>query len=378
MAAALLLVLLAAEGLTILRVHSLLTPHVVIGMVLVPVVLVKIGSTSWRFARYYLGDPEYRRKGPPPLLLRLLGPFVVVLTVAVLGTGVALIFSPTTGRSQWLFLHKATFVLWLGAMTLHVLGHLLDTARLAPRDFYRRTRAQVHGASVRQWLIVGAVAIGALLALAVAPKIGPWRAAGSGSPVGVAQHDSRGTPSILAHCREQSLIERPGAHSDRRRALTTVLLVCFGLILSACSNGTPARGAAHAAASGGSGTGSRRPPTTTSTAPATTSSTLTGPEGAGPFAHPGDVAPVGHPRPWAKAPGRLRAAQSAAARPSTRRRWCLPAVRNRPGSPGWTPACSRQSCTRVPRARVGVRTSSPHRSNPRRLRHWSLLSMAAS
>ena len=182
MAAALLLVLLAAEGLTILRVHSLLTPHVVIGMVLVPVVLLKIGSTSWRFARYYLGDPGYRRKGPPPLLLRLLGPFVLVLTVAVLGTGVVLIFSPTAGRSQWLFLHKATFILWLGAMTLHVLGHLLDTARLAPRDFYRRTRAQVHGASFRQWLIVGAVAIGALLALAVAPKIGPWRAAGPGSP----------------------------------------------------------------------------------------------------------------------------------------------------------------------------------------------------
>lgn len=193
MAAALLLVLLVAEGLTILRVRSLLTPHVVIGMVLVPVVLLKIGSTTWRFARYYLGDPEYRRKGPPPLVLRLLGPFVVVLTVAVLGTGIALLFSPGAGRSQWMFLHKATFVLWFGAMTLHVLGHLLDTARLAPRDFYWRTRAQVHGASARQWLIVGAAAIGAILALAVAPKIGPWQAAGPGSPA-VAQHGSSDVP----------------------------------------------------------------------------------------------------------------------------------------------------------------------------------------
>jgi hypothetical protein len=195
MAAALLLVLLAAEGLTILRVHSLLTPHVVIGIVLVPVVLLKIGSTTWRFARYYLGDPEYRQKGPPPLVLRLLGPFVVVLTVAVLGTGIALLFSPTTGRSQWLFLHKATFVLWLGTMTLHVLGHLLDTARLAPRDFYWCTKAQVHGASVRQWLIVGAVIVGGNLALVVAPKIGPWQAAGPGRPPGAAQHGSSGTPT---------------------------------------------------------------------------------------------------------------------------------------------------------------------------------------
>ena len=176
MTAALLLALLAAEGLTILRIHSLLTPHVVIGMVLVPVVILKIGSTTWRFARYYLGDPEYRLKGAPPLLLRLLGPFVVVLTAAVLGTGIALLFFPTAGRSQWLFLHKATFVLWFGAMTLHVLGHLVETARLAPKDFYRRTRGQVYGASVRQWLLVSAVAVGLIMAFAVTPKIGPWRA----------------------------------------------------------------------------------------------------------------------------------------------------------------------------------------------------------
>ncbi len=197
MAGALLLVLLAVEGVTILRLGSLLTPHVVIGMVLVPVVLLKIGSTTSRLVRYYLGDPEYRRKGPPSLLLRLLGPFVVVLTVAVLGTGIALLLSPTTGRSQWLFLHKATFVLWFGAMSLHVLGHLLDTARLAPKDFYGRTRAQVHGASARQWLLVGAVAFGALLALAVAPKIGPWQVTGPGSPPGSQQSVSGPPPSSL-------------------------------------------------------------------------------------------------------------------------------------------------------------------------------------
>src|SRR5579863_2660040 len=53
--AAVLLVLLAAEGVTILRIHALLTPHVVIGMLLVPPILLKIGSTGWRFVRYYRG-----------------------------------------------------------------------------------------------------------------------------------------------------------------------------------------------------------------------------------------------------------------------------------------------------------------------------------
>jgi hypothetical protein len=67
----------------------LLTEHVFIGLLLVPPVLLKTGSTLWRFARYYLGDPAFRRKGPPPVLLRLLGPFVILLTLAVLATGVA-------------------------------------------------------------------------------------------------------------------------------------------------------------------------------------------------------------------------------------------------------------------------------------------------
>jgi hypothetical protein len=173
-AAVILLVLLAVEGVTLLRIHGLLTPHVVIGMVLVPVVAVKTGSALWRFGRYYLGNAEYRRKGPPPALLRLLGPFVVVLTAAVLGTGIALLYVPAADRSNWLFLHRATFVLWFGAMTLHVLGHVLDTARLAPLDLARRTRRQVRGAGAREWLLVASVAVGILLAIAVAPKVGGW------------------------------------------------------------------------------------------------------------------------------------------------------------------------------------------------------------
>jgi hypothetical protein len=88
--AAVLLVLLAAEGVTILRVHQLLSPHVFIGVVLIPPVLLKVASTTWRFARYYTGVPAYRRKGAPPVLLRMLGPIVVILTLVLLFSGVGL------------------------------------------------------------------------------------------------------------------------------------------------------------------------------------------------------------------------------------------------------------------------------------------------
>jgi len=61
-------------------------------------------------------------------------------------------------------------------MTLHVLGHLLDTARLAPRDFYRHTREQVEGAGARQWAIAVSLALGALLAVLVMGRVGHFLA----------------------------------------------------------------------------------------------------------------------------------------------------------------------------------------------------------
>jgi len=163
--AVVLLALLFVEGLTLLGVRQHLNIHVFVGMLVIPPVLVKIGATTWRFARYYSGSPPYRRKGPPPIILRLLGPALVVLTVLLLASGVALTLAPHAGGSQLLFIHKASFVLWFGAMVIHVLGHLSETARLAPLDCARRTRSQIAGASARQWLIVASLVLGVVLGL---------------------------------------------------------------------------------------------------------------------------------------------------------------------------------------------------------------------
>ena len=176
--AVVLFLVLGAEGLTILQIGPLLTPHVFIGMVLVPLVVLKVGSTTWRFARYYLGSPEYRRKGPPPIILRLLGPVLVALTALVLASGIALLLAPTSWRDRLLFVHKASFVLWIAAMVVHVLGHILDTARLAPRDWIPRTRRQVAGAGLRQWAVAVSLAVGLVLAVITVPEVGRWLAAG--------------------------------------------------------------------------------------------------------------------------------------------------------------------------------------------------------
>ncbi|MGH9917843.1 MAG: hypothetical protein ACRD6W_03060 [Nitrososphaerales archaeon] len=143
-------------------------------MLLIPPVLLKIGSTSYRFVRYYSGSVAYTRKGPPPTLLRVLGPFVVVSTIAVLGSGIALLFVGNGTRSEMLELHKLSFIFWFGVTAIHVLGHLEETARIAPLDWLRRTRKQVAGAGVRQWAVAAGVVIGIPLGFVLLGRVGPW------------------------------------------------------------------------------------------------------------------------------------------------------------------------------------------------------------
>ena len=164
LAGAVLFILLAAEGVTIFRVQSHLSAHIFIAMILVPVVVLKIVSTGYRFARYYTGDTSYVAKGAPAPVLRIAGPFVVVLTVAVFATGIALgIAGPR--HHELVQLHKIGFVLWFVAMTIHVLGHLLETPRLAIAD-WTRASAVAEGRVARILLVVGALLIGVALAFA--------------------------------------------------------------------------------------------------------------------------------------------------------------------------------------------------------------------
>lgn len=175
--AAVLLVLLAIEGVTILRIFPLLSVHVFIGMLLIPIVLVKIGSVTWRFAKYYLGDPQYRRRGPPAPLLRLLGPILIVLTLVLLFSGVALVLEVHgSARLDLLRVHQVSFVLWFIVMAVHVLGHFIETAKLAPRDWYWRTRGQVRGATTRQWVLASSVVLGLIVGAVMLPHVGAWLA----------------------------------------------------------------------------------------------------------------------------------------------------------------------------------------------------------
>lgn len=167
----LLIVLLAAEGVTILRIGPLLRWHIVFGVLLIPPALLKTASTGWRIARYYAGSRPYRQAGPPPTLLRLLGPLVVVSTLAVLASGLALIpLGPVGSRStitvlagqrvDALTLHQACFLGWLAVTTVHVLARTVPAWRIVSG----RTGAggRVDGASARLVLVLAALVVGAV------------------------------------------------------------------------------------------------------------------------------------------------------------------------------------------------------------------------
>jgi hypothetical protein len=193
MTGAVLLVLLAAEGFTILSLRQLLTLHFFIGMLLLGPVALKAGSTMYRFIRYYAGSAPYRRKGPPAPLLRLLGPVIIASTAVVFGTGIALAVTGPAGRQPWLFLHKASFVIWFCAMTIHVLAYLPRLPRLiaseaagetegpAPRPgrgYGGRAAAALGGRGLRLALLVASLVAGLVIAMLTVHLAVPWHSAG--------------------------------------------------------------------------------------------------------------------------------------------------------------------------------------------------------
>jgi hypothetical protein len=147
---AILFVLLAVIGVTIVGLHQLIWTHLFIGVVLIGPVVVKLGSTGYRFLRYYASDPLYREKGPPLLALRALAPLVILSTLAVLASGVAL-------------------------TSLHVLGHLPEMAALLPRSRLAPAALPASGGAAGRGITLASVLVGGLLlAVVLIPDFAAW------------------------------------------------------------------------------------------------------------------------------------------------------------------------------------------------------------
>jgi hypothetical protein len=172
----LLVVLLAVIGVTILRLRPLISVHLFVGLVLIPVVCLKLASTGYRFMRYYSSDPVYRKRGAPPILLRVSAPVVIATSLTVLATGVALLFVGPESSGTLRLLHKASFIVWVAFTALHVLGHLPDIQKtfLTSRGGRLEYNRHAGGSSGRIISIGGALVAGVVLAIVLIPYFGAW------------------------------------------------------------------------------------------------------------------------------------------------------------------------------------------------------------
>jgi hypothetical protein len=180
---AILLVLFLAELATLLDVSGLINWHIVIGTLLVPPALLKTSSTGWRVLRYYTRRTPYVTAGPPPMFLRVLGPLVVLFTLAVLGSGLALVaLAPNASRTPFLELlgysvsaltvHQATFVVWAIVTGLHTLGRLVPAFRIITRRAH--PRAALPGRIPRLGLLTATLAVAGAAATLVLGLSGAW------------------------------------------------------------------------------------------------------------------------------------------------------------------------------------------------------------
>ena len=197
----LLLAAFAVELFTLVSLQQLVSVHIFVGTLLVPLALLKTATTTWRMIGYYAGAARYRQAGPPPVLLRLLGPAVVLTALAVLGTGLALIalgrdatYSPFATIGGFVIdpftLHKVAFVLWLAVTGVHTLARLVPAVQLVVNrgDATRR----VPGAPARLGLLTATLAVSVVAGAVVLSASGDW----SG---GFDHGDDRGTAHSQDH-----------------------------------------------------------------------------------------------------------------------------------------------------------------------------------
>jgi hypothetical protein len=169
-AAMVLVALLVAEGATIVQMRGLRSAHMFIGLVLIPPVLLKLGSTGYGMISYYAGSRAYRLAAPPLLPLRLMAPVLVASTIAVFASGVMLLVAGHKSNAV-LTIHKLSFIVFGVVLAVHFLAYVPRVVRSMRSDWGTARRHAVAGAGARAMLVAAAVGGGVALALALLPTI---------------------------------------------------------------------------------------------------------------------------------------------------------------------------------------------------------------
>lgn len=173
-AGGILLLLLLGEVVSSANLHALLSVHVLIGVVLAGPLVVKIGSTGYRFVRYYTKSPAYVRKGPPHMGLRILSPLLLVTTLVVIGSGIGLVLTGPSQNRLFFRMHAVSVLIWLPLIAIHLFAHLRKVPNLIAADWRKKTAKQSLGRRTRLGINLGALIVGVIASVIMLPAAIPW------------------------------------------------------------------------------------------------------------------------------------------------------------------------------------------------------------
>ena len=175
LAGAVLLVLILVELVSSASLHAGLAIHIFVGVGLSGPLVVKIGSTFYRFLRYYTRSPAFVRRGPPRLALRVLAPLLIATTLVVIGSGIGLVVTGPRSAGPLLPLHGLSVLVWLPLIAIHVFAYLWRTLRSLADDWSKHPDRSEHLArGLRLGMNLGTLLGGAIAALLVLPFAAPW------------------------------------------------------------------------------------------------------------------------------------------------------------------------------------------------------------
>src|SRR5881396_2919216 len=175
LAGAVLLVLILVELVSAAILRTLLSIHVFVGVLLAGPLIVKLGSTGWRFLRYYTGSPAFVRRGPPHLALRVMAPLLIATTLVVIGSGIGLVVTGPRHAGPLLPLHGFSVLVWLPLIAIHVFTHIRRTPHLVVDDWRNpSSRNLAPGRGLRLGMNLGALLSGVLAAILLFPGAAPW------------------------------------------------------------------------------------------------------------------------------------------------------------------------------------------------------------
>ncbi len=174
LAGVVLLVLILVELVSAAILRTLLSAHVFVGVLLVGPLAVKIGSTGYRFLRYYTRSPAFVRRGPPRLALRVLAPLLIATTLVVIGSGIGLVVTGPRYAGPLLPLHGFSVLVWLPLIAIHVFAYIWRVPRLVADDWSKPSAEQAPGRGRRLGVNLGALLLGVIAAILLLPVATPW------------------------------------------------------------------------------------------------------------------------------------------------------------------------------------------------------------